>query len=139
MSVTTLAPGPSRSPTCSAATTFAPEDDLDTRIVSLEHGGDPKQRSRRTHAVNEGVDLAVRLTPDLLAQRVVARDAVTVVELVGPVSVRLLAERIGADDLDPITFGGADQCKIDIPICPNGITPLMLEDGMVKPDEGERL
>jgi hypothetical protein len=50
--------------------------------------------------VNEGVDLAIRLAPDLFTQRVVARDAVVVVELVGPICMRLSAQPPG--DLDHV-------------------------------------
>ncbi len=90
------------------------DDNLDVRIVSLQHGGDPSRRSRRTHAVNEGVDLSLRLTPDPLAQRVVTRDAVMVVELVGPVSVRLLAQLTGGlDHVQDEFLGGATSLTSD--------------------------
>jgi hypothetical protein len=57
--------------------------------------------------VNEGVDLSVRLAPDLLAQRVVARDAVVIVELIGPVGVRLLAQLAsGLDHVQDQLLGG---------------------------------
>ena len=58
----------------------------------------PREEAAVPDAVNEGVDLALRLAPDLLAQRVVAGDAVLVVELVGPVGVRLPAQLAGGLD-----------------------------------------
>jgi hypothetical protein len=47
-------------------------DDLDPGRMPLQHGGDAARGSRRAHAVNESVDLPLGLTPDLLAERVVA-------------------------------------------------------------------
>ena len=44
--------------------------------------------------VHEGIDLLSALVPDLLAQRMVAGDAVAVVELIGP-------ERVGRQQLNP--------------------------------------
>ena len=41
---------------------------IDARLVALQHGGDPARRGGRAHGVNEGADLALGLTPDLLAQ-----------------------------------------------------------------------
>ncbi|HTT65045.1 MAG TPA: hypothetical protein VMG35_24510 [Bryobacteraceae bacterium] len=83
--------------------------DPDTRFVPLQHRGDPAQRGRRPDAVHESVDFALRLTPDLLSERVVALDAVVIVELVGPVSVRLFAQLTGGLDhvLDQFSGGEA--------------------------------
>ena len=117
--------------------------------MPLEHGRDAARGSRGSDGVDEGVDLPLRLTPDLFPERTVAGDAVPVVELIRPVRVRLLAqpasgfdhvqdqllrgeaslaaderelgaershliqllraERIGADDLQTVASGGADQ------------------------------
>ncbi len=67
-------------------------------LVPLQHGGDPARRSRGAHAVHEGVDSSPGLAPDLFAQRVIARDAVLVVELVGPVGAGLAAQLTGGLD-----------------------------------------
>src|SRR6185503_2315189 len=56
------------------------------------------QRRARAHALHERRHLALRLDPDLLAERVVARDAVVVLELVGPVRARLAREHARALD-----------------------------------------
>src|SRR5687768_140973 len=57
--------------------------------------------------MHEGVNLSIRLPPDLLAQREVAPDAVTVVELVGPVGVRLSAQATsGFDHVEDELAGG---------------------------------
>jgi len=64
--------------------------------------------------VNEGIDLSFGLTPDLLAQRVIARDAVPVLELVGPVGVRLLAQPAGGlDHVQDQSLGGAASLARD--------------------------
>src|SRR5262249_51965610 len=124
-------------------------DNPHARLVPLEHGRDAARRSGRTDAMNEGTDLTPRLAPDLLTEPEVTRDAVLVLELVGPIGVRLLAqptsgldhvedellrreaalaryereicterrhliqllgaERVGADDVEAISLGGADE------------------------------
>ena len=58
----------------------------------------PREEAAVPDGVNEGVDFPVRLTPDLLAQRVIARDAVVVIELVRPAGVRLPAQLAGGLD-----------------------------------------
>ncbi len=89
-------------------------DDPDTRFISLQSGGDSARGSRRADAMDEGVDLSLRLDPDLLAQRVVARDAVLVMELVRPVGVRLPAQLTGGLDHVQDQFpGGRASLALD--------------------------
>ena len=58
--------------------------------------------------MNESVYLSVCLAPDLLTQRVVASDAVMVVELIGPVGVGLLAQPTGGLDHVEDQFPGGE-------------------------------
>jgi hypothetical protein len=54
--------------------------------------------------VHEGVDRTLRLPPDLLAERVVAGDAVVVVELVRPERVRLTLIARAASIMSRMSF-----------------------------------
>ncbi len=69
-----------------------------SRIVALQHGGDALQRGHGADRLHEGIDLAAGLGPDLLAHRMIAGDAVAVVELVGPTGVGLGRDRLRGGD-----------------------------------------
>jgi len=58
--------------------------DVDAGVVLAQDAARAVDGVRRADGVDERVDVAVRLPPDLLAQRQVARDRVGVAELVAP-------------------------------------------------------
>jgi hypothetical protein len=65
---------------------------VDAGVVLAQDAARAVDGVRRADGVDERVDVAVRLAPDLLAQRQVARDRVGVAELVAPPVAGLLAE-----------------------------------------------
>lgn len=108
--MTTVASGPSCCATRNAATTLAPDDapvnrpssrasrHVDRCTVRAQRCGGAVDRMGGADGVDEGVDTAVGLRPDLVAEREVAVDRVVVVELIAPPVTRFGRDLTGTGD-----------------------------------------
>src|SRR5262245_63658108 len=67
-------------------------DDANARLAPLQRSRDTARGGCRARAVDEGVDSAVCLAPDLFAQTEIPSDRVGIVELIYPKCVRLAAQ-----------------------------------------------